>query len=422
MRPETHSCRRKYELFFNATGATAMTAYRFGDEIVSKESDQFNAALASIYKTKERPICLCRSPGTEMYVVHLGDKFYIKRMPNTGGDHDASCSSYEPPAELSGLGEVMGSAIVESADLGTTALKLDFSLKKVSGKSAPEQGDGESDSVRTDGSKLTLRGLLHYLWEEAEFQRWAPSMSGKRNWTVLRKYLLLAAEHKNTKGSSLSDILYIPESFVLDRKDAIAQARTAQMARIAQTAGQTGARKLMLLVGEVKAISPSRYGHKLVVKHLPDFAFMLNEDIHKRINKRFETELSLWDAIEGVHMIAIATFGVNKAGVATIEEIAMMVTTENWIPFENRSDKTLLDLLTHQERRFLKCMRYNLGGNRPLATVVLIDTPTPTALYIHQAGGDDYNEALDELMRDSKMEAWIWHPDQGEMPPLPARG
>lgn len=397
-----------------------MTTYRFGDEIVDKESEMFNSALAAIYKSKDRPVCLCRSPGVEMYVVHIADKFFIKRMPNTGGDHEASCGSYEPPAELSGLGEVMGSAIVESADLGTTSLKLDFSLKKIAGKTAPEQGDGQADSVRTDGNKLTLRGLLHYLWEEAGFQRWSPSMTNKRNWGVVRKYLLQAAEHKSTKSASLTDILYIPEPFVLERKDAIAQARTAQMMRVAQTAGQTGPRKLMLLIGEVKSISPSRYGHKLVIKHLPDFAFMLNEDLHKRLNKRFETDLSLWDSIEGVHLVTIATFGVNKAGVATIEELALMVTTENWIPFENRSDKTLLDTLTQGGRRFLKGMRYNLAANRPLATAVLIDTPSPTALYIHQSGGDDYDEALDELIGGSKMESWVWHPEQGEMPSLPA--
>lgn len=396
-----------------------MTNYRFRDEIVEKEGADFNRLLGSVYKSKDRPMCLCLPQGIEMYVVRIGEKFYIKRMPNTGGDHDASCGSYEPPAELSGLGEVMGSAIVESADLGTTALKLDFSLKKIAGKTAPEQGEGGADSVRTDGNKLTLRGLLHYLWEEAGFQRWSPAMSNKRNWAVVRKYLLLAAEHKSTKGDSLSDILYVPEPFVLDRKDAIAQARSAHMARVAQTAGQTGPRKLMLLVGEVKAIAPSRYGHKLVVKHLADFAFMLNEDLHKRLNKRFETELSLWDAIDGVHLVVVATFGVNKAGVANVEEMALMVTTDAWIPFENRADKALLDILARDGRRFLKGMRYNLAASRPLATAVLTDTPTPTALYIHQSGGDEYDEALNELMNDSKMESWVWHPDHGEMPALP---
>jgi hypothetical protein len=52
---------------------------------------------------------------------------------------------------------------------------------------------------------------------------------------------------------------------------------------------------------------------------------------------------------------------------------------------------------------------------------VLTDTPTPTALYIHQSGGDDYDEALDELIKDSKMVSWVWHPEHGEMPAIPGQ-
>jgi hypothetical protein len=398
-----------------------MTSYRIGDEIVGKEAAHFNELLGTIYKSKERPVCLCRPGGIEMYVVHLADRFYIKRMPNTGGEHAPECGSYEPPPELSGLGEVMGSAIIESPELGTTALRLDFSLKKVPGKAAPEQGEGTGDSVRTDGNKLTLRALLHYLWDEAGFHKWSPSMQGKRNWAVIRKYLLLAAEHKNTKGTNLSEILYVPEPWSLDRSNAIEQRRMAQMSRIAQVPGQAGPRRLMLLVGDVKEIGPSRYGHKLVIKHLSNYHFMLNEDVHKRLCKRFELELSLWYAIDGAHLMAVATFGVNKAGVASIEEIGLMVTTENWIPFENLADKSLIDALTGAGRRFVKGLRYNLGGRRPLASAVITDTAVPTALYIHQAGGgDDYEESLEELIRESKMESVVWYPENGEMPALPA--
>ncbi|MBD0210902.1 DUF1173 family protein, partial [Acinetobacter baumannii] len=36
-------------------------------------------------------------------------------------------------------------------------------------KAPPAPSGADSDSVRTDGKKLTLRGLLHYLFEEAKF-------------------------------------------------------------------------------------------------------------------------------------------------------------------------------------------------------------------------------------------------------------
>jgi len=181
-----------------------MSNYRIGEQHVSSDEPGLNDLLAETHAKKTRPACLCRNPAIEMYIAKVAGKFIIKRMPNSGSDHAPACDSYEPPPELSGLGQVMGSAIQENPDDGLTALKFGFSLTKVAGRSAPIPSGAETDSVKTDGNKLTLRGTLHYLWEEAGFNRWAPGMSGKRSWYVIRKYLLQAAEDKTAKGSSLA--------------------------------------------------------------------------------------------------------------------------------------------------------------------------------------------------------------------------
>ncbi|MDF6865560.1 DUF1173 domain-containing protein, partial [Escherichia coli] len=146
--------------------------------------------------------------------------------------------------------------IQENPDEGTTALKFDFALSKGASRSAPAPSGNETDSVKTDGNKLTLRGTLHYLWEEAGFTRWAPTMAGKRSWYVIRKYLLQAAEDKTAKGASLAGMLYMPESFNAEKKNEITQRRLAQMMRIATP--EKGTRRLMLVVGEVKELAQSR--------------------------------------------------------------------------------------------------------------------------------------------------------------------
>ncbi|MDF6951064.1 DUF1173 domain-containing protein, partial [Escherichia coli] len=121
---------------------------------------------------------------------------------------------------------------------------------------------------------------------------------------------------------------------------------------------EKGTRRLMLVVGEVKELAQSRYGHKIVLKHLPDCHFMMNDDIYKRLLKRFEVELGLWDALEGTHLMMIGTFSIGATGVASLEEVALMCVTENWIPFESTFEKMVLDALTQQNRRFMKGMRY----------------------------------------------------------------
>jgi hypothetical protein len=85
-----------------------------------------------------------------MYIAQIGDQYIVKRMPLSGGGHDPSCTSYDPPDELSGLGVLIGSAIHLDPESGLAALKLDFSLSKVGARSTPVAGAGGSDSVAGD--------------------------------------------------------------------------------------------------------------------------------------------------------------------------------------------------------------------------------------------------------------------------------
>ena len=142
-------------------------------------------------------------------------------------------------------------------------------------------------------------------------------------------------------------------------------------------------RTLLMLIGEVKEIAPARFGHRLVVKHLPKFPLMLNDDLQRRLSAKFANKLSLWGAMPEAHLIAIATFGLEPTGVASIESIALMIVNDNWIPFENSYDAALLDALTRERASFLKGLRYNLSLDRPLASVVLReDDAAPVAMYV----------------------------------------
>ena len=137
----------------------------------------------------------------------------------------------------------------------------------------------------TNGTKLSLRGLLHYLWDQAELTRWQPGFAGKRSWATVRKNLLLAAENKTARGGALHARLYIPEVFSVDRRDAINARRIAQWAHAAITHGK--GQHLMLLIAEVKEIVPARYGVKAVIKHVPDQSFALDEQLYRRLARRF---------------------------------------------------------------------------------------------------------------------------------------
>jgi hypothetical protein len=397
---------------------------RIHDELFELTDPRLPAALASIYGTEVRPVCTCRKEGVAMYISKVADTYMVKRMPNSGPDHAADCDSYEPPPEVSGLSPLMGSAITEDATAGQTMLKLGFSLTKVAGTKAPSSAQLEKDSVKTDGSKLTLRGTLHYLWEQAGLNRWLPAMTGKRPWQVIRKYLLLAAGNKVAKGNALLEHLYIPEPFTVDRKAEIAQrrmARMATMARVGSSPRET--RRLMLVIGEVAEVGKSRVGFRIRFKHVPDCDFMMNADLHARLHKRFATEIELWNSnqAKGVHLMAIATASVTAAGIPSFEEIALMVVSPGWIPFESQFELMLLDTLVEKQRRFVKGLRYNLASTTPLASVVLPDTqPQPTAMYIVPCGASEaFLQEMADLIEGSRLASWKWTLGTVGMPPIP---
>ena len=145
-----------------------------------------------------------------MYIAAVRGAHVLKRMPFSGAHHAAHCDHYEPPPELSGLGQVSGSAVREDPDRGITTLALDFALTKGAPRAPPAGGDTGHESVRGDGPKLTLRATLHYLYDEAGLTRWSPKMSGRRSWGVVRRELIAAAATKTAKGKMLNELLYIP--------------------------------------------------------------------------------------------------------------------------------------------------------------------------------------------------------------------
>lgn len=396
---------------------------RIGNTVVGKnDADRLQSLLGAAYAGKQRPACLCKTAGVEMYIAKINGNFCMKRMPGSGVKHAASCDSYEPPIELSGLGEVSGRAIQEDAISGVTNVKLDFSLSCL-GKRGPNatQSDAEKPSVKSDGSKLTPRGLLHYLWNEAGFTRWSPAMTGKRSWYVIRKYLLEAASGKFAKGSSLASRLYVPETFNSEKKQEIDERRRKQFHEVF-SADKGSSKSMMILVGEIKEIETTAIGDKLIIKHLPSTPFIVPRDLSKRMRKNFGSEIENNAIVEGSHLLALATFERTDAGALWINEITLMTVNSCWIPFETLDESQLL--MAVEKRYFVKGLRFNMPREKAMASLVLSDTGIqPTACYITQLR--DEGTQLDEisaLISQSELASWVWDSVEHAMPALPLAG
>jgi len=399
-------------------------AYQIGGQSWDRTMPDFPEAIAKAHAHHLRPRCLCKpgAPGAEMYVARLSDGFVIKRMPNTGWQHATDCTSYEPPAEFSGLGPLVGSAIVENPLTGVTALRLDFPMTKLPGHHVQPAAGSASSSVASQGQKLGLRALLHYLWDQAELTHWKPGFAGRRNWATVRRHLLQAAENKTTHGQPLQDSLYIPEVFSVEQRDGISRRRIRQWTQTTQSPGAP--QHLMLLIGEVKEISPTRFGYKVVIKHVPDQAFGVDEGLFRRLSRCFDRELALWGTSEDLHLLAIATFRLADSGIPCIIELSLCAATTQWLPIEDKAEQLLIEKLVNDERSFIKCLRYNLPASKVMPSASLTDCgASPQLLVISRPATDgaDLEKDFKQIAPIDGPPPWIWQTSNQDMPSLPLK-
>lgn len=396
-----------------------MRTFKLGDRVFGEASEELQAFLPQAYEQRLRPMCMCKAPPVPMYIARVEDQHLVKRMPLSGRDHDATCPSYEPPYELSGLGPLIGNAIQIDA-AGKAELKLDFSLTKRGPRAAPgSSAEALEHGIRSEPRKLSLRAMLHYLWEAGELTEWRSTWSGRRGWGRVRASLLNAAAQMTARGAVLGEMLFVPEVFHAEDKDGIAARRTAALKGI-QAAG-AGPRKLMMIVGEVKEFSAAREGQRIAVRHLP-FPLMIEEGASRRLAARYETELELWRSNEAFHLIVIATFGVSAAGIAAVDETALMVVNEHWLPFEDIHELRLLEKLGQMKRKSVKGLRFNLPRDAPIVSVTLPEQkPAAVAMFIVPASaGEEYEQALARMIEERpEITPWVWRVSEGEIPRLP---
>ena len=389
---------------------------------LSDQDKSFDQALLAACTAKLRPLCACKNPPIEMYLARLSsEQVIVKRMPGTGQSHAAECDHYQPPAELSGRGELQSKAITEDETTGKTTLKLDFSLSRTSvSRTMTREGGKPATVIKSDPKKLSLRSLLDYLWEEAGLNRWSPAMAGKRNWYVVRHHLLAAAGKATAKKQSLADILLIPEAFRAGDKDGIAARRRQFLSKFTR---KGNSQPVGIVLGELKALEKSRFGFRMTLKHQPDQPVFLDDDVMKRLEKNFQSQLALWEQDESAHIMVAATFIVSASGNLTIESVTLMAADTNWIPSDDNDERSMVDTLVTERRRFIKSLRYNLVPGDVIATCLLTDTgDNPTALYIDPCGDEEnpeYAATLSHVIEASEFNSVVWRPQQGDILRLP---
>ena len=383
---------------------------------IGADDPQLQEALAQVHDTLERPRCLCMPGGVEMYVARHS-LFVVKRMPDSGSAHHPGCPSYEPEAQQSGLGELMGEAVLES-EPGRVELRVDFPWTRVIGRSVPRGEAQEVAEVGVPRRRMSLRALMHFLFERAGFNRWSPAMTGKRNQGVLRKFLLEAAEEITVKGVPLAERLYVPEPFSESGKAEAARRRREKLAVLGPRDGQT---PLAVVIGEYKASEATAQGRRVWIRHMPDAPLLIAGRAWERIERVFAPQFEARDADIGhsVRLVMAALICARREYTYEIDSLSLMLTSEQWIPIEGVHEFPLIEALVAQQRRFIKPLRYDARSAAPFPNALLLDAgPSPVPLHVLSMFMNPKERATKEktIARAGEM-AWVWSTDQA-MPSL----
>ena len=170
--------------------------------------------------------------------------------------------------------------------------------------------------------------------------------------------------------------------------------------------------QLVQLKEMVTAISPkiqqrSRYNDPLVFEPLT----------------RFIKELGLWNNYgDQCHLMFICTILKTPSDLPLIQEISFMLVNKQWIPFESKYEYDLIEEMIESKRQFIKGLRYNLPSNKPLASLVAVDTvPKPTGMYIIPSNESEaYIQGIEQMIEESDYAAWQWEIEKA-MPGLPEK-
>jgi len=384
--------------------------------ILQSDEPGLQDALASIYETPERARCLCVPGGVEMYVA-FHHRYISKRMPDTGSRHHPSCPSYEPMPEQSGLGELIGEAVLESA--GAVELRVDFAWsRQPSGRAAGGRKQSESGEVKAARRCMSLRALVHFLFERAGFNRWSPAMDGKRTQAVLHKYLMRAAEQVSAKGIVLGERLYVPEPFHEATRLEVAERRRQRLGLLRPI---NGVAPLAMVLAELKAAEPCPGGYRVWLKHMPDVPLLTSVKTWERIARTYAAVLEARDADLGqrVHAVMAALIRTRREFTYEIDTATLILASEQWIPIEGVHELPLLLALVAARRRFIKPLRYDARYAAAFANALLLDTGgEATALHVLSPFlPAREREAKAEVLRHA-VDTWVWSTD-GPMPPLP---
>lgn len=387
-------------------------------------------ALETAYNRspRGRGMCHCRTDlELPLAIRRLSRLYTIARYPNTGPLHRPDCEFFSPIREFSGSAAYAGGVIQELTQ-GRIKLRLSFGLRRGEGVSpVPQDRAADSGPRRAGQAQITLLGLLHYLWEDAEINFWHPRFAGKRRWKGLARLLRERAGRLIiARAATLESILVIAEA-----------SQEARNTEIIASAREEGLR--LIVLGELAGVEQSVYDYAVTLRGGEKAGLRLwaSSALIDNAKRRFRlrTDMPESNPVASTQrqiacmMIEMSTRAVARERVnARIQDMVVMHTSDHYIPVDSTYECRLAERLVEEGREFIKPLRYDSKHALVLPDFLLLDAGNndkglPMEIY----GLDSPKYLLRKKQKETyylknfgKSGWWTWEPLRSPVcPPLP---
>lgn len=364
-------------------------------------------------------LCLCRRPHPRMYIARRGETYYLARFPATGPAHALQCASYTPDSRYSDRSGYAEGVLTERKD-GRISVRLDAPLDVIPRPAPAAPVSRPAAASRKARAALSLQGLLHLLWDQAQFNRWAPAMRGRRGYRQVYKFLGDAASGVLLRRRPLNTQIWIPEPFVPTKRRLIARRRDAAFKRLGR--GAANRQRRIVVVAQLKAVDiDANENCALRLAHTPPNLMLACPAREvRRLRRQAGIAFPDWPAIAAELRVIVLLTMLCTDGAWTVVQLAALPTDSHYLPVLSPAERLLIAHLVETDRHFYKPLPYDRDADR-YPSVLLTDAghaPVPLEISGPPAPSVKVQARVSACRENDRL---CWHWDRGLTPHLPTR-
>ncbi|MFC0403164.1 DUF1173 family protein [Paraburkholderia rhizosphaerae] len=381
-------------------------------EDVQENPGQYARRLERAKITPGFALCLCKPANANLRLVirRYRSLFHLAGWPDDGHRHAPGCGFYKDPNRrpLPGGDDPKAAIVATPAGLN---IKLDVSLtqrdvRASAGITTPPGG------TRAGRRSATLLAFLQTLWASAGLHCWN-GLGTTRHWGLCNAQLLAELGDAVVNGRGAQDVLHVMRRY----QEADRAAINAEFdAFVAGLTNGSGAVRRGVLIGEVAEVTPTQYGHSLVLRQNPR-KYYASPALFDHAAKTWP---HAWKALGDRAARIVAALLVEKTvkGHLRIVNLALMLCSSAYVPCDSIHEVSMANRLVSEYRSFEKQMRL-ADGDDMLPDFVLRDTEPRTHIEVYGMNGvasyEERKAEKRELRRQRGIPAVEWDVDRTEL-------